>query len=58
MSKPRYTDRSRYPTPYVRSDAMGENYLQRRFAEIREQQERDAAEAKAKTTPIKRRSAA
>ena len=58
MSKIRYTDSNRYRRPYVTSkDSQEPGYLARRFAEIKAEQERDAAEAKAKTTPLKRKSA-
>jgi hypothetical protein len=58
MSKPRYTDSARYRTPYVTAKASEEpNYLRDKFRAIREQLEKDAAEAKAKTTPIKRKTA-
>ena len=58
MSKIRYTDRARYQKPYVTAkDSQEPGYLARRFAEIRAEQEKDAAEAKAKTTPLKRKTA-
>ena len=56
--KPRYTDRDRYQTPYVRAEHMGENYLRDKFAAIRAKQEADAAEAKEKTRPMRKKEAA
>ena len=58
MSKVRYTDADRYRKPYVTAkDSQEPGYLSARFKAIREQQEKDAAEAKANTTPLKRKSA-
>ena len=58
MSKIRFSDKSRYPTPYVRAEHMGENYLRDKFAAIRAKQEADAAEAKEKTRPMRKKEAA
>ena len=55
MSKIRYTDSDRYKRPYVTAKYSQEpGYLARRFAEIRAEQERVAAEAKVKVAPLKR----
>lgn len=60
MSKsPRFTDAHRFPhAPYADAKASQEpNYLRDKFAAIRDRQERDAAEAKAKMRPLKKAAA-
>ena len=56
MVKPvRFTDSHKFNRPYVDSKASSEpGYLSSRFKQIREQQEHDEAERKAKVRQAKR----
>ena len=57
--KPRYTDLHRYQMPYITAKESEEpGYLAARFKALREQQEKDAAEATAKVRDMKKRKTA
>ena len=57
MKTPRWTDLHRFPHgPYVRSEnsKAEDGYLRDKFLKIIERQQRDAAEAQAKTVPMRK----
>lgn len=59
MSKPKWTDAHRFTTPYVSAEASKEvGYLARRFAEIRERQQKNDEEDARKVAPMKKAKAA
>ena len=54
--KIRYTDRERYPTPYITAEqSKAEGYLAKRFKEIREAQEKNEQEQKLKVSQMRRK---
>lgn len=53
--KPKFTDRERFPRPYVRSEDMGPGYLREKFHRMQRKQDAADAEAAAKVAPITKR---
>lgn len=55
MKTPRWTDKHRYPMPYVTAEqSRAEGYLAERFRLIREQQALDEKERREKVRQVKR----
>ena len=54
--KIRFTDRQRYPTPYITAEqSKADGYLAKRFKEIREAQEKNEQEQKLKVSQMRRK---